>query len=193
MFLKTAVIALTVVLFCASCKGTEEQLQCFEAKVQAEKQTVVYNDVRQSLQDTIQKWVSANLLGLQNYHTTRWVVDSTVFFNRTQDRAILLVLRQDTSADAKMDHIDMILAMKENHQWRFFLQSMPVITAGRYYNGKADPTVPYTYAELSLRARKRIVESGYFRKGTCEVNDSYVNDWYNPNMEDYHRDFLNNK
>ena len=187
------VLIIAIMLFNLSCKSTEDKLQCLTAKTKAWQQLEVYKSIRSQFSDTLQKWIDTDVKAVSRFKVTSWMIDETVFFNSELKGAVLLVLRQDTSIAAKMDFIDMVYAKKEAGIWRFFYKSMPRLQAERYYRGKKDPAIPYTFEELSGFAKKKIIESGYFKEGTCEINDSYINDWYTETLEKKHREFLNNK
>lgn len=182
-----------LIFFNFSCKSTEDKLQCLADKQRVWQKDEVYKDVRNELTSTLQDWINNDIEAVRYYKKTLWKIDETVFFNTFQSEAILLVLEQDTALNAKMDGIHMIYAMKEGDKWRFFYKSMPAFSAERYYTDKKNPTTPYTFEDLPDFARKKLVESGYFKKGRCEINDSYINDWYNEELEKKHQEFLNDK
>jgi maltose-binding protein MalE len=118
-----------------------------------------------------------------------WKVDDIVFFDSSQKQAILLLLEQDTSINAKMDDINLIYAKWDNDKWKFYYSSMPVITAPRYYNKKALPEKPYTFKELSDIGIRKILKGGYFWVGSCKINDNYISKWYTISLEEKNKIF----
>jgi len=179
--------------FNLSCKTTDDKLGCLADKNQEWQQLEVYKDVQIQLANTLQVWVESNIKAVQHYKKNIWKIDETVFFNTSQNAAVLMVLEQDTAKDAKMDDVQLIYAKKTGDKWNFFYRGMNTLSAERYYRDKKDPTKPYTFEELSNIAKKKIIEGGYFKNGTCEINDRYINDWYNENLEKKHQKFLNDK
>jgi len=92
-----------------------------------------------------------------------------------------------------MDDIQLIYAKKFGDKWRFFYRGMNTLYAERFYTDKKEPSTPYSFEELSNFAKKKIIEGGYFKNGSCEINNTYINDWYNENLEKNHQKFLNDK
>lgn len=179
------------VLVLQSCISEYDKLLCLEKKNKSWRQEQVYTDVRKELQLTFQSWIDNNVKAVQYYKLSVWQVDETVFFNTSKNSAILLVLEQDISDNATSDIIQLILARKVGSQWHFFYKSMNTIGVSRYYS-KENPNEPFTFKELSELGKKEILRGGYL-KNNCEINDSYVNDWYTEILEKKHQDFLNNK
>ncbi len=187
------ILIILIMLFNLSCKSLEEKLLCLADKNKSWQTKTEYTEVRNNLQGVLQYWVDTGIKAVRRYKVTNWKIDETIFFNSELNRAVILVLRQDTTKEAKMDFIDMIYAKKEGGKWRFFYKSMPSLHADRFYTNKKDPATPYTFEELSVIGKKKIIEGGYFKRATCEINDSYINDWYNQTLEKKHQEFLNDK
>lgn len=186
-------ILLILILFNLSCKNTDDHMRCLKDKNQEWQKLEIYKNVQTQLGNTLKEWIDNNIKGVKRFKVTNWKIDETIFFNSKLDGALLLILRQDTAIEAKMDFIDMIYAKKEGDKWKFFYKSLPSLHSERYYTDKKDPTTPYTFEELSNIAKKKIIEGGYFKKGNCEINDRYINDWYNETLEKKHQEFLNNQ
>ena len=179
-------------LFNSSCKTIEGKLQCLESINQSWEKQIYYKQVRSELSDTIKGWINMDIKAVQHYKRNLWKIDEPVFFNTTKNAAIILVLEQDTAKNAKMDDIHLIFAKKNSDIWRFFYHGMNTLTAARYYT-KKDPTIPYTFEELSNLGKRKLIEGGYLKKCGCKINDEWVNAWYSETLEGMHRDFLNNK
>lgn len=173
-----------------SCNNSSnEYLHCWERiqkNFQIQKEYII---VQNQLKDTIDNWISVGITDIARYKSTHWKIDKNIYFNSGLDKAILIVLRQDTASIAKMDFVNLVFAKKQNNDWHFYYKSMPSLYASRYYD-KLDPTIPYTFEELSLIAKKNIFEGGYFKNENCEINDKYINGWYNETLERRHAKFL---
>lgn len=188
------IILLLFIFLHISCKSTNDKLICLQNKNKVWSKQEVYKDMQKQLTDTLLDWINnKNIKRVQYYKKKSWKIDSTVFFNTLQNAAILLIMDQDTSINATMDNIQLIYAKRNGNKWNFYKSGMPTITANRYYTDKKDPTIPYTFEELSDIAKKEIIEGGYFKNNTCDINDSYINDWYTKDLEYLHQKFLNDK
>lgn len=176
-----------------SCTLTVDKLQCLADKQNEWKKNEIYNEVRSELNSTFQVWLNNDVASIRYYKKTVWKIDEAIFFNNSQTAAILLVLDQDTSRSSKMDDIHMIYSKKEGLKWEFFYKSMPSFSVERYYTGKKNPEEPYTFKELSDLAKIKLIESGYFMKRNCEINDSYIDNWYSKELEEKNIEFLNEK
>lgn len=176
-----------------SCKTHEIKLKCLNNFILEHLDDKII--IRNQLNDTIQSWLKLGLKskGIIRFSSTNWKVDEVVYFNSKLNAAIILILRQDNGNEAKMDFIELVFAKKEVNTWNFYYQGMPSLSAERYYTGKKDPTIPYTFEELSNLGKRKLIEGGYLKKCGCKINDEWVNAWYSETLEGMHRDFLNNK
>jgi len=169
-----------------SCKSLEEQMQCLEEQHLEIKETNVYNTVYTSFSDTLQIWRNLNLEFISRLKIVDWKVDSTILFNITRDKCLLFLLKRDTVTGAVHDNIKILLGVKNIH-WKFFYYGMPSLTAIRERVGKSEP---FSFEELSEMALHQVIQGGYFEKYTCNINDDYVNGWYDQYKEKLHVEFL---
>ena len=130
---------------------------------------------------------------MNRFRNTYWEIDSNVYFNSRNEAAIVLILRQDHNINAKMDFINFIYARKNLSHWKFYFITLPVLNIERYYTSKKDPLNLITINELSEIGKNEIIKGGYFKEGTCAINNSYIDKWYNPDLENEHMKFLNSK
>lgn len=186
-------LQLLFILCIISCTSTVNKFQCLDDKQLNWKKNEIYSEVQSELNSTFLDWLKNDVTAVRFYKKTFWKIDETIFFNTSQTAAILLVLNQDTSKSARMDNIHLIYSKKEGSKWKFFYKSMPSFSVERYYTGKKDPEKPYSFKELSDLAKSKLIEGGYFRNGNCQINDSYIDNWYSNELEEKNINFLNNK
>ena len=187
------IFVLAIIVFLTISCESGRKFQCFQEKNKNWAKLENYIKVRKHLNDSFQTWINNNIKAVLYYKNTPWKIDESVFFNNDQNAAVLLVLQQDTIKQAKMDFIELVFAKKEVNSWNFYYQGMPSLSAERYYTGKKDPSIPYTFEELSNLGKRKLIEGGYLKKCGCKINDEWVNAWYSETLEGMHRDFLNNK
>lgn len=169
---------------CKSIKGQEE---CFEAYLNEVKKAPEYTLIRSAAQDTVSGWIRKDLKFFGHMDTTtNWQLDSAVFFNEDQSKALLLLLEVDKRPDAKLENVQMLAAELLDGTWHFYARSMPVIYFDRQENpnGRA-----HTHLELSGISRRELLRGGFYKKGTCNIDYNYVNDWFSDPLREFHRKY----
>ncbi|WP_299700774.1 hypothetical protein [uncultured Pontibacter sp.] len=178
-------LILTSLLF--SCKGPEAQQNCLKENINALKDTAEYNSIRSAAKDTVTDWIDKNVQFYGHLdRESKWQIDSAVFFNEDNSRALLLLLEVYTTPDSKMDFVNMLAAEKKNGSWYFYTQGFPSIAFDRSNNKNQ----PYTFNQLSMVSREELMLGGYYKWKSCNVNYDYVNDWFNEPLEKYHQEYL---
>jgi hypothetical protein len=129
-----------------------------------------------------------------------WKIDEAVFFSPKKDKAILLILQQDTAkyttepvgdgspekvVPTFLDYVELIYANKEQGHWYFYYQSLPsmVVPRDKKIN---DIPIPLTFEELSLVGRRSILKN-YYKIGTCKYNDKFFDRWDIKNLKEQHK------
>ena len=180
-------------LFNLSCISIKARMNCIEKQTILWKNEDIKYKIQNKLSEILNVWIDKDLKAIQYLKSNLWKVDESVYFNSQKDAAILLVLIQDTTKDVYQDNIQMVYGKIKNGKWHFFIYGMNNLIIERYYTGKKDPTIPYSFEELSNLGKRKLIEGGYLKKCGCKINDEWVNAWYSETLEGMHRDFLNNK
>lgn len=175
------------VLFAAISGCMQQKVDCLQEMHNKWKTSDEYKDINRTFHDTLNKWMADGVFYTQQYKIKKYKVDDVLFFSSDMKIALLLLLWQDIESDAHNDGIQMLLCRKVDVGWRFYMASMPTMYVGRRH--KADPTIPYSFDELSDLVRKQILQGGYFKFG-CKINDEYMHGWYDEWMEWHHDRFL---
>ena len=133
-------------MFFSSCKGQNEQLECFNKSLQNEELKTLVLELKNGLKDTLQNWVyNKKYENVQALIDKIWKIDDAIFLSPKRDKAILLLLEQDTAkyttvptgnggAEAikptSFDLIKLIYADKEKDGWHYY-QSMELLVIPR--------------------------------------------------------------
>ena len=173
-----------------SCISPAGQQQCLNNYLSEIKNSPDYNKIRSAAKDSVTYWATLNIENFYGINSTKWEIDSAVFFNEDKSKALLLLLEIDTVSTAKLDYINLIAAEKKGADWHFYTEGMHLIYLDRERNKNGRP---FTFKELSERGRYQLIRGGYYEKRSCNVNYDYINDWFNEPLSDYHRHFLNNR
>lgn len=186
-------LLLLIVIF--SCKNLNKQLQCFDEYQKEIRKTEVYIEVLSAFKDTLKQWVAMKLQYITPTQGEEWQIDSTIFFNTTMDRCLLLLLRREKSINSSyLDNAEIILAVKKSDGWHFYFSSMPSIgTPVREDPNNPGTYIHYTFEQMSRYVTKRLIKSGYYKRWSCTINDEYVNGWYDgweKKWEEVHQHFL---
>lgn len=184
-----------------SCKGQQEQLDCFNLSLKNDKLKTVFMELKNGLNDTLSNWVKVKeYKNVQGFKTTLWKIDDAVFLSPQKDKAILLILEQDTNkfvtepigdgspekiVATRFDYVKLIYANKEQGSWRYYYQSLPSMVIPRDKKINNIP-IPLTFEELSSVGRRSVLK-GYYKSGTCKYNDKFFQMWDIKNLKDQHK------
>jgi hypothetical protein len=186
----------------ASCKGQNEQLDCFNTSLKNDELKSILIELTTGLNDTLNEWINVRKYkNVQVFKTTLWKIDDAVFISLNKDKAILLILKQDTIkyntepsdkenepekiVPSRFDYVKMIYANKEQDGWHYYYQSLPSIVVPRDENINDIP-IPITFEELSLVGRRSVLK-GYYKSGTCKYNDKFFERWDIKNLKEQHK------
>lgn len=188
-------------MFFSGCKGQDKQLECFNKSLQNEELKSLALQLKNGLNDTLQDWIyNKKYERVQILSRVKWKIDDAIFLNPNKDKAILLLLEQDTAKyttvptgnggaeeikPTSFDDIHLIYANKEEDGWHYYYQSMELLVIPREKKVNGIP-VPLTFEELSLTGRRNILLS-YYKKGTCKYNDKFFDRWDIKNLKEKHK------
>ncbi len=194
-------IAMLNMFLFTSCKGQNEQLDCLNLSLQNDELKSVFVELKKGLNDTLNDWIYKNeYKNVQVFKTTLWKIDDAVFISPKKDKAILLILEQDTSkfvtepigdgspekiVPTRFDYVKMIYANKEQDGWHYYYQSLPSMVVPREKKINNIP-IPLTFEELSLVGRRSIIK-GYYKNGTCKYNNKFFDRWDIKNLKEQHK------
>lgn len=202
--MKRAVYLLVFLMFFSNCQGQEEQLDCLDATMQNEELKPIFLDLRKGLEDTLKDWIyNKKYERVQIFKSVKWQIDEAVFISPQKDKALLLVLEQDTAKfisdsepslmrkisaklkSTRFDYVHMLFANKEIDGWHFYYQSLPMMVLPREKQINNIP-VPLSFKELSLIGRRNVLKE-YYRRGTCEYNEVFFSRWDIKNLKEKHK------
>jgi hypothetical protein len=194
-------IVLLNMFFFTSCKGQNEQLDCLNLSLQKDELTTVFNELKNGLNDTLNNWIyEKEYKNVQGFKTALWKIDDAIFISPLKNKAILLILEQDTVkfvtepigdgspekiVPTRFDYVKMIYANKEKDNWHYYYQSLPsmVVPRDKKIN---DIPIPLTFEELSLVGRRSVLK-GYYKRGTCKYDDKFFERWDIKNLKEQHK------
>lgn len=112
-----------------------------------------------------------------------WRIDA-VAFTADGTRCIMLTVKVDLDPAATMDYAIYYAGESRERVWYFYgAGPLPTIGFPREFNGNK----PFTLKRLSVIGREEVVGGGYFRAGTCEINDAYIHEWFRPELYEAQR------
>ena len=191
-------IVLLVSIFLGSCKGNKKRKECLKTYLTEVKQTKRYESISTNLRDSLYSWADLNVRLAKNYKSNKyeWKMDGIVF-NSTKDRLFGWILDKDLDKEAVFDYVEYFVAEKQGEQWQFYLVSMPSMPITRAYTfdylSSKEKNTPFTFEELSEIAIHEAVEGGLIKNRSCEINDDYINGWFDRkgrNLPRGHQKFL---
>lgn len=189
-------------MFFSSCKSQDKQLECFNKSLQNEELKSLTLQLKNGLNDTLQDWIyNKKYKNIQGLNGKIWKIDGAIFTNTKRDKAILLILAQDTAKyttvpsdipyapeiikPTSFDLIKLVYANKEKDSWHYYYQSMELLVIPRKEKVNGIP-VPLTFEELSLTGTRNIL-LGYYKKGTCKYNNKFFDRWDIVNLKEQHK------
>jgi len=195
-------IIMLIMIFLGGCKNKEEQLKCLEEQITKYKEDQGYRDLKIAATDSIKKWTQQGLKYTTSYRDTNstWKVDE-IIFNKDKSKLLGWILKVDKDSLYKPideadkdflypdDHVNYFAGEKINGRWFFYIHHMP----GIWFDRENNNGQPYSFEYLSERAKAKVVEGGVFKKCTCDMNDSYINEWIDREdreMYKWHQEFL---
>src|SRR5438128_289518 len=127
MNMKINLLIIGLIFANISCGSTEDKLQCLADLNRTWQKQQNYKSLQSALKSQVNEWVNDSIKDVQYLRKKIWKIDETVYFNSSENAAILLLLQQDTSQNAKMDFIQLIYAKLFGDRWHFYLKSMPTL------------------------------------------------------------------
>ena len=189
-------IMLLLSIFLGSCQGYIKEKEFLRTYLIEVKQTKRYELISINLKDSLYSWADNNVRLAKNYKSNKykWKIDGVVF-NSIGTRFFGWILKKDFYEKAKLDYVKYFIAEKQDNQWQFYLTNMPSMSIARastfdYLNSKEKNT-PFTFHELSEIAIHEAVRGGLIKKNDCEINNDYINDWFDDQLNEYHQEYLN--
>lgn len=198
---KILFLALLNSMLFTSCKGQNEQLYCLNLSLQKDELKTLINELKNGLNDTLNNWIYVKeYKNVQVFKKLFWKIDEAVFFSPKKDKAILLILQQDTAkyttepvgdgspekvVPTFLDYVELIYANKEHGTWHYYYQSMELFVVPRIDEDKENFT-PTTFEVLSLIGKQNVLK-GYYKSGTCKYNDKFFENWDIKNLKEQHK------
>jgi hypothetical protein len=148
----------------------------------------VYSEVRLGLLDSITKWKAQNL-EMKWYKSPFDILDSAVFYNKDFSRCIFLLIQKSPPDEQyKWNFVQTLGGEKINNKWQYYHVSFPTLSYSLKSNGYKDLSNEY----LSRDARLDIINRGFFKSGTCEIDSSFVDseEWFADWIRRKHKLFL---
>lgn len=167
----------------AGCKTQAQKLNCLNSIIDENKRIVDYSIIEKSLKDTINNWINRKIELAQGYKQMKWKIDALIF-NKQKNKCFIIIIEIDTNSTAKLDYVTYgVGQLQNNNLWDF------------YFAGITNLVVPKgnDFEKLSIVAREEIIKGGILKKEECIVNEDYINGWFNQNLYDKHKKFLNTK
>ena len=97
-------------------------------------------------------------------------IDEVVLFNSILDKALIFVNKKDTTNHSESNFTDILFASKELNKWQFYLFKKDIKL-------EMVPT-PLVRQDLQSSVFKNLIEEGYFIRGTCRINNNYLDSIY---------------
>ena len=192
-------IILQAMIF-TGCSGQQEQLNCFNNYVKTNEKDPLFGDLKNGLTDTLNVWINKRIKKTKIFQQLIWHVDEAIFISPEKDKAIMLILEQDTakyiskdlepdrSIRTSFDYVELIYANKEIDGWHYYYQSMPSMVIPRPSNNKENPI---SFENLSEIGRNNVLKD-YYEKGTCKYNTNFFDRWNILNLKEKHHRFIIN-
>ncbi len=170
----------------------EKQYECLSDQIRLLQEDQDYLKIRRSVEDTLLYWLEdLKLRRVQNLKRETYKLLSPVLFNQKKDKALLFlgILRRRPDFIAA-EFVQMITAEKEGEYWQFYYSGNVTFSYG-YPDFRR---TQYTFEELTEFSMKRIIEDGYFKYNTCDVDHYYVNNkWFADWLREEHQEFLKDR
>lgn len=196
-------IIMLLMIFFGGCKNKEEQLQCLEEQIAKHNENQEYENLKIAVADSIKKWSQQGLQYTSSYNDSNsiWKVDE-ILFNEDKSKLFGWLLKVDKEQVADipkgedrndiLDYVEYFTGEKREGKWYFYIHNMPSVWFAREDNNSQ----PYSFEYLSKSAKEEVVKGGVFKKGTCEMNYSYINEWIDREGRElykWHQEFLKSK
>lgn len=185
-------VGLLFILFYSSLScGQTTSNKAFENYLNSIYNSKDYREIKSRLHDSVQSWIDRELYELLFYKKLNWKIDDAVFFDRTKEKALLLILAQVRDPRHPNDYIKIVGAEKINGNWEFYYASYPVVEHNRKDNGNNI----YSFEQLSQSGRHELIDDGYVKcLVECNINYDYVDSdiWFADWKRERHKKFLSN-
>jgi hypothetical protein len=146
--------------------------------------------LRNNLKDSINGWIDKGLYFVLFLNKANWVIDNVVFFNKTRDKALFLILIQPKDGKWPFDYAKVVAAEEVNHVWRFYYASYPLIE----YKRENDQVA--SLDSIAAWGRDELIDDGFVDcKLSCKINYKYVESdmWFANWRREMHVRFLGNQ
>jgi len=178
--------AIWLIIF-AGCFTAQDVRECASAYLATVKGDIRYTAVYNGARDTINKWIDLGIRKVQVLKTVDWRIDSLIFFDRSMDRCLLLVVEEDPDSSARLNYAQLIGGEWKEQQWHFFFAGFPFFTVRKELS---DEEQSKRMDRIAYRVIKSLAKSGLFVKGTCEINSAYIDQWFTDELYKSHKDWL---
>ncbi len=189
-----------------SCKGEAEQMKYFNNSLQNDDIKLLSKQLQQELYDTLNNWIYVkDYKMVQVFRTEKWQIDDAAFINPEQNKAILLILKQDMekyitvpttelgapedTVPTSLDYVELMFANKEKDGWHFYSQSMESLSVFRSEEDRKN-FIPTTFEDLSFIGRRYVLRA-YFKRGTCTYNPKFFDIWNVDMLKQMHLILIN--
>lgn len=186
------ILQLIIIFYSCSNASLDEQFFCYKKELVNIKQTSLYIQMMQSFRDSLDNWLKLDIKGVRYLKTWKWELSDAVFFNLDKSKCLLLYSAIDPDTLAVFDNVQIVGGEKINNQWHFYIQSYP--TNG-FNRNELNPIRAHSSNEMIEQVIKNLIEDGYYYKGKCEINYTYIDskNWFADWIRENHKEFLNNK
>lgn len=144
-----------------------------------------YKAVQTTAELKLNEWIGKGLEEVQFLRQCKWKLDEAVFFNSERNRCYLLLLIQDDLADAHLDYIYQMYAVKENKVWVIYFAGLPNMVFPRARFGNK----PISLGKLSELGCAEMLKGYLDRNG--DPKDDFVNKAYTDDLKSKQNRFLN--
>ncbi len=150
-----------------------------------------YKVIRTAFVDTLNDWMYLKKVRYYENYPTMFNIqlDTLVFFNDSNNRALLFLQLQRNSNCKCTDIVVLIAAEKDDGKWHFYnsVNFQYIVSEGR--------SARYSFDELSRMSVTRAMKDGLVtRLKKCKLNNKYITEkWFPEKRKHYHQKFLNNE
>jgi hypothetical protein len=173
-------------------KNLTKKYDCLKSKVmESNSGNKEYEIIRKAFTDTLNDWMYLKKLRYYENYPTMYNIrkDTLVFFNDSNNRALLFLQLQSNSNCKCTDIVVLIAAEKEDEKWHFYnsVNFQYIVSEGR--------TTRYSFDELSKMSVMRTMTDGLVKRlKRCNQDSDYITrKWFPEKRRHYHQKFLNSE
>ena len=189
--MKISILFFFILLFSQGCqraKSDTERLDCLDKYISSISKREVYYEVRKGVLDSIENWRNRKLQ-VKCCDPKNTVLDSAVFFNEDFTRCIFLIVDSlDPENENTWNAVQTLGGEKFGKKWHYYHVSFTTLA----YSLKANGYKNFSFEYLSKDARLDIIDRGFFKPGTCEIDWDFVDseEWIADWVRKKHQQFL---